>query len=79
MLSEQEMKLASFFIAREGEGVVPLLQKMDLRHEGILDSLDMVALATHIEKHFGKKIDLTDPKILAAMNKFDDIMKVIRV
>ena len=50
--TDQELKLAKFFIEREGEGVLKILKDCNMVEEGFLDSLDMVVLAIYVEKEF---------------------------
>lgn len=76
--SAEELKMAQFFIDREGKGVLNSLRTMNFLADGIIDSLDMVSLAVHIETKFGKKIDLTDRGTLQALTKFDSLMSLVR-
>lgn len=76
-LTAKEKDMAQFFVEREGEGVLEVLPTVDFLAEGIIDSLDMVALAVHIERKFGKKIDLTDPKVFEAVRKWDSLMGLV--
>jgi acyl carrier protein len=71
------MKLAQFFVDREGAGVLDVLRDIDLFDEGIMDSLDLVSLGVYIEKTFGKKIDLMDGGTLAAARRFDSLMALL--
>ena len=75
--SEAEKIITEFFIAREGEGIVDQLKTLNLTEEGIIDSLDIVFLATYLEEKFGKKIDITDDNILNAFSKFESIVKLV--
>ncbi len=75
--SPEELKMAQFFIDREGRGVLNSLRTMNFLADGIIDSLDMVSLAVHIESKFGKKIDLTDRGTLQALTKFDSLMSLV--
>ena len=75
--SSNEKILCDFFIEREGKGILKVIRDLDLIDEGILDSLDIVSLAAYLQKNFNKKIDVTEPKILKAFHKFEDIMKII--
>ncbi len=75
--NEQELKLARFFVEREGEGILDVLREIDLFEAGIMDSLDLVSLGVFIEKTFGRKIDLTDPGTLAAARSFDALAALI--
>ena len=75
--TKTERIIADFFIKREGEGILKDIKKMDFITEGILDSLDIIFLATYIEEKFGKKMDITDDANLNAFRHFDDIVKLI--
>ncbi len=75
--SEAEKIITEFFIEREGEGIVDQLKTLNLTEEGIIDSLDIVFLATYLEEKFGKKIDITDDNILNAFSKFESIVKLV--
>lgn len=77
MFSEKELKLAKFFIEREGEGVLESLKNCNLVDEGFLDSLDMVVLAVFIEKEFNLKIDIASEDFYLNMQSFDEIFKMI--
>ncbi len=71
--TEDEMKLAKFFVEREGDGVLNVLRNVDFFKEGLIDSLDMVSLAIHIEKEFNNKIDLTNSNTFDSMRRFDSL------
>ena len=75
--SEAEKIIAKFFIEREGEGIVDELKTINLTEEGIIDSLDIVSLASYLEEKFGKEIDITDDNILNAFSKFESIVKLV--
>ena len=75
--SEAEKIIAEFFIEREGEGIVDELKTINLTEEGIIDSLDIVFLATYLEEKFGKKIDITDDNTLEAFSNFENIVKLV--
>jgi acyl carrier protein len=72
-LTDQEQRLARFFVQREGEGVLDVIKTVDFFQQGLLDSLDMVGLAVFIEKEFKRKLDLTDPATMKAMARFDTL------
>lgn len=72
-LTDQEQRLARFFVQREGEGVLDIITTVDLFQQGLLDSLDMVGLAVFIEKEFQRKLDLTDPATMKAMGRFNTL------
>ena len=75
-LTEQELKLARFFVKREGEGVLDVIKDIDFTEQGLLDSLDMVTLAVFVEQEFGRKLDLTDPDVMKAMSRFDSLYQL---
>jgi len=75
--SEAEKIIAEFFIEREGEGIVGELKTINLTKEGIIDSLDIVFLATYLEEKFGKEIDITDDNTLKAFSNFENIVKLV--
>ena len=72
--TKDEMRLAQFFIEREGEGILAELREVDLIEQGYLDSLDLVTLAVFIEREFGRKLDLTDPAIFEKTRSFNSLM-----
>ena len=72
--SDNEMKLAQFFVEREGEGILEEIRNIDFIEAGILDSLDMVSLAVFIEVSFGKKLNLTEETTFNAARRFDSLM-----
>ena len=75
--SDKELKLAQFFVEREGEGVLDVLRGIDFFEAGIMDSLDLVSLGVFIEKTFGKKLDLTDSGTLTAARRFDTLAALV--
>ena len=75
--SEAEKIIAEFFIEREGEGIVDELKTINLTKEGIIDSLDIVSLASYLEEKFGKEIDITDDNTLKAFSNFENIVKLV--
>ena len=72
-----EQTIANFFVQREGKGILEEIRKLDFFEQGILDSLDVVFLATYIEEEFGKKIDITDDNVLQTLRHFNDIVKLV--
>lgn len=75
--SDKEMKMARFFVEREGVGILEEIRDIDFLEAGIIDSLDLVAMAVFIENEFGKKIDLTDPATLASLRRFNPLLKLV--
>lgn len=76
-MTENEKKIASFFIEREGLGFVEKIKQVDFVENGIIDSLDLVSLAIHIEKNFNIKLDLSNPSIFNEVRKFDSIVALV--
>jgi acyl carrier protein len=76
--TEDELRLAKFFIEREGSGVLAELKDIDLIELGYLDSLDLVALAVFIEREFKKKIDLSQPDIFEKTRTFNSIYELVK-
>ena len=72
--SEIEIVITKFFVEREGEGVLDVLREIDLIDEGILDSLDLVALASYIETNLGKTIDVTSDQTLETFRSFESLV-----
>ena len=77
MYTEKELKLAQFFIDREGDGILETLKDCNLVNEGFLDSLDMVVLAVFIEREFNVKLDLTSSETYSNIQTFDKIFAMI--
>lgn len=76
-MNENEKKIATFFIEREGQGIVEKIRDIDFLESGIIDSLDLVSLAVHIEKNFKIKLDLADPTIFNSARRFDSIVALV--
>ena len=76
--SNDEKILSRFFVEREGEGVLGSLKNIDLIDSGILDSLDIVTLASFIEEEFAVKLDLTDTNTFNAVRRFDSLIELIQ-
>jgi len=76
-LTDDERKLAQFFVEREGDGILEEIHEVDFIEAGIIDSLDLVSLAVFIEKNFNRKLDLVSPETFSAARRFDSLMKLI--
>jgi len=72
-----EQTIANFFVQREGKGILEEIRKLDFFDDGILDSIDVVFLATYIEEEFGKKIDIIDDSVLQSLRHFNDIVRLV--
>ncbi|MBL4766397.1 MAG: acyl carrier protein [Rhodobacteraceae bacterium] len=75
--SQDEMRLAQFFVEREGEGILAELREADFIEQGYLDSLDLVTLAMFVEKEFNRKLDLTQPDIFERTRTFKSLMALV--
>ena len=75
--SEVEKIIADFFVEREGNEILKEIRELNFIEEGILDSLDIVFLATNLEEKFSIKIDITDDNILKTFSNFENIVKLV--
>ena len=75
--SEVEKIIADFFVEREGNEILKKIRELNFIEEGILDSLDIVFLATYLEEKFSIKIDITDDNILKTFSNFENIVKLV--
>ena len=75
--SEVEKIIADFFVEREGNEILKEIRELNFIEEGILDSLDIVFLATYLEEKFSLKIDITDDNILKTFSNFENIVKLV--
>ena len=70
--------LENFFIKKEGKQILKNLKKENLINQGYLDSMDVVNLASLIQKKYQIKINLSKENILKSFEKFDSIIKLIK-
>ncbi len=70
--------LENFFIKKEGKQILKNLKKDNLIKQGYLDSMDVVNLASLIQKKYQIKINLSKESILKSFEKFDSIIKLIK-
>jgi acyl carrier protein len=68
--------LDNFLINKEGKSVLKNIDKRKLVDEGLLDSLDILTIASQIEKKTKKKIDISKPKNFNKFNKYKDLIKI---
>lgn len=66
-----------FFIQREGEGVLADLYDIDLFESGLIDSLDMIELIVHIEKHCKVLLKLSDSETFNSFNSASRLIDLI--
>ena len=70
--------LEDYFVKKEGKQVLKNIKKINLIEAGYLDSMDVVNLASLIQKTYKKKIDLSKESVLKSFEKFDLIIKLIK-
>ena len=70
--------LENFFIKKEGKQILKNIKKKNLIKEGYLDSMDVVSLASLIQKHFKIKINLSKESVLKSFENFNSIIKLIK-
>lgn len=73
-MTSLERELENFFEKREGPGSYQKLREVDLLDEGIVDSLDMVELATIVSAETGVTVDLSDRSQFQALRSIDGIL-----
>tara|TARA_Y100000741_G_C18258581_1_gene559834 strand:- start:3589 stop:3825 length:237 start_codon:yes stop_codon:yes gene_type:complete len=66
----------NFLTKKEGRSILKNIEKKNLVNDGILDSLDILTVASEIEKKTKKKIDISKPKNLKKFNKYKDLIKI---
>ena len=65
-----------FLAKKEGRSILKNIEKKNLVDDGILDSLDILTVASEIEKKTKKKIDISKPKNFKKFNKYKDLIKI---
>ena len=65
-----------FLTKKEGKSILKNIEKKNLVNDGILDSLDILTVASEIEKKTKKKIDISKPKNFKKFNKYKDLIKI---
>ncbi len=66
----------NFLTKKEGRSILKNIEKKNLVNDGILDSLDILTVASEIEKKTKKKIDISKPKNFNKFNKYKDLIKI---
>jgi acyl carrier protein len=69
--------LLNYFIEREGTEVVKFIDDIDLIDEGLLDSLDILSLATKLEDEFDLSIDLSTKEKFNQMRRIQTIVNMV--
>ena len=69
--------LFDYFIGREGEQILDVLSEVDLVDSGLLDSLDILELASLMESNLGIKIDLASADVFNSMRRLNSIINLL--
>lgn len=75
---DHEKIIEKFFIKKEGQAIKKKLKKINLVKSGLLDSMDILNLASFISNKFNKKIDISNEKNLKAFEKFEGIVNLVK-
>lgn len=75
---DHEKIIEKFFIKKEGQAIKKKLKKINLVKSGLLDSMDILNLASFISNKFNKKIDISNEKNLKAFEKFESIVNLVK-
>tara|TARA_B100000123_G_scaffold150287_1_gene111067 strand:- start:224 stop:460 length:237 start_codon:yes stop_codon:yes gene_type:complete len=65
-----------FLIKKEGKSVLVNIEKKKLVDDGLIDSLDILTIASEIEKKTKKKIDISKPKNFNKFNNYKNLIKI---
>ena len=66
----------NFLIKKEGKSILKTINNRKLLNEGILDSLDILTIASEIEKKTKKKVDISKAKNYQKFNKYSELIKI---
>ena len=70
--------LELFLKEKEGKFIIKNIKKKNLIKDGILDSMDIVILASEITKKFKIKVNLSHSSTLKKFEKFDGILSLMQ-
>ena len=78
MSSKNHLKkiIDDFLIKKEGKSVLKNIDKKNLIDEGLIDSLDILTLASQIEKKTKKKIDISKARNFNKFKKYKDLINI---
>lgn len=65
-----------FLLKKEGKSILKDIEKKNLVDEGLIDSLDILTIASEIEKKTNKKIDISKSKNFNKFNKYKDLINI---
>ena len=63
-----------FLTKKEGKSILKDIEKKKLVDEGLIDSLDILTIASDIEKKTNKKIDISKSKNKNKFNNYNDLI-----
>ena len=63
-----------FLTKKEGKSILKDIEKKKLVDEGLIDSLDILTIASDIEKKTNKKIDISKSKNYNKFNNYNDLI-----
>ena len=63
-----------FLTKKEGKSILKDIEKKKLVDEGLIDSLDILTIASNIEKKTNKKIDISKSKNYNKFNNYKDLI-----
>ena len=63
-----------FLTKKEGKSILKDIEKKKLVDEGLIDSLDILTIASDIEKKTNKKIDISKSKNYNKFNSYNDLI-----
>jgi len=63
-----------FITKKEGKSILKDIEKKKLVDEGLIDSLDILTIASDIEKKTNKKIDISKSKNYNKFNNYKDLI-----
>ena len=66
----------NFLVKKEGKSILKGIDKKNLIDEGLIDSLDILTLASQIEKKTKKKIDISKAKNFNKFKKYKDLINI---
>lgn len=79
MMSKKKIikKIVDDFLSKkEGKSILKDIEKKNLVDEGLIDSLDILTIASEIEKKTNKKIDISKSKNFNKFNKYKDLINI---
>ena len=65
-----------FLSKKEGKSILKDIEEKNLVDEGLIDSLDILTIASEIEKKTNKKIDISKSKNFNKFNKYKNIINI---